>query len=110
MGNLISRTFVDLRHKQVVAVAEMSSRCIPGAHPLPVAPLHIYKTAHITYTVETISITNYDTTVISEPSATLTSSFTLPATRSPRFEYPLFFNASVKSETTNRGTRSGAGT
>jgi hypothetical protein len=25
MGNLISRTFVDLRHKQVVAVAEMGT-------------------------------------------------------------------------------------
>jgi len=106
MGNLISRTFVDLRHKQVVAVATLSST---GAHPLPVAFLHIYKLAYITYTVEPISITNHETFVISEVSTKPILSFTLPATRSPRFEYALFLNASVKMERANSHTWSDAG-
>jgi len=61
VGNLISRTFVDLRQKQVVAVATLSSTCIPGAHPVPVAFLHIYKIAHITYTAKPISIMHHET-------------------------------------------------
>jgi hypothetical protein len=98
MGNLISRTFVDVRHKQVVAVAEMSSSRIPGADPLSVAPLHIYKTAHITYTVELISIMDQETSVKSESSTKLTWSFTLPPVRSRRPRSALFSNASVKME------------